>query len=257
MIEITTYELGAPCKIALLSDTHNSKWDPIAKAVASVCPDLICIAGDIFGGNRRSSLEEQENVAPLLRACLDIAPVFCSVGNHEWYLTPEDMDVIRGLGVQLLDNNWAAWQGSGGGTGPAQERRMIIGGFTSELTQSSRICRGRGEPYHPIDLTEKMNAWLDEFETQEGYKLLLCHHPEYYPKYLEGRDIDLVCSGHAHGGQWRFFGRGLFSPDQGLFPKLTSGVHGGDRGKLVISRGLSNLTLIPRINNPREVVCIE
>lgn len=241
MIEITTYETGAPCRIALLSDTHNSKWEPIAKATASICPDVICIAGDIFGGNNRSSLEEQENILPLLRACCDMAPVFCSVGNHEWFLTPEDADIIRGLGVCLLDNSWTEWQG------------MIIGGFTSELTQSSRICRARGEAYRPLDLTEEMNAWLDDFEAQEGYKLLLCHHPEYHAKYLQGRAIDLVLSGHAHGGQWRFFGHGVFSPDQGLFPKLTSGVH----GNLIISRGLSNLKFIPRINNPREVICIK
>jgi len=241
MIEITTYEAGTPCKIAFLSDTHNSKWEPIAKATASVCPDVICIAGDIFGGNRRSSLEEQENIMPLLRACCDIAPVFCSVGKHEWFLTPEDADIIRSLGVCLLDNSWTEQQG------------MIIGGFTSELTQSSRICRARGEAYRPLDLTEQMNAWLDAFASQEGYKLLLCHHPEYYAKYLQGRAIDLVLSGHAHGGQWRFFGRGIFSPDQGLFPELTSGVH----GNLIISRGLSNLKFIPRINNPREVICIE
>ena len=241
MIEITTYETGAPCKIAFLSDTHNSKWEPIAKATASICPDVICIAGDIFGGNRQSSLEEQENILPLLRACCDIAPVFCSVGNHGWFMTPEEADISCGLGVCLLDNSWAEWQG------------MIIGGFTSELTQSSRICRARGEAYRPLDLTEQMNTWLDGFETQEGYKLLLCHHPEYYAKYLQGRAIDLVLSGHAHGGQWRFFGRGVFSPDQGLFPKLTSGVH----GNLIISRGLSNLKVIPRINNPREVICIE
>ncbi|MCR4707908.1 MAG: metallophosphoesterase [Clostridiales bacterium] len=249
MIEITTYEMGAPCRIAFLSDTHNNKWEPIAKATHSLRPDVICIAGDIFGGNRRSSIAEQKNILPLLRACCDMAPVFCSIGNHEWFMTSEDMDVIRGLGVCLLDNSWTAWQGAGRGA----DQGMIIGGFTSELTQSSRICRARGESFHFLDLTEEMNGWLDGFEAQEGYKLLLCHHPEYYPKYLEGRGLDLVLSGHAHGGQWRFFGRGVLSPGQGLFPKLTSGIH----GNMVISRGLSNGTIVPRINNPIEVICIE
>jgi len=244
MIEITTYEAGTPCKIAFLSDTHNSKWEPIAKATASVCPDVICIAGDIFGGNRRSSLEEQENIMPLLRACCDIAPVFCSVGKHEWFLTPEDADIIRSLGVCLLDNSWTEQQG------------MIIGGFTSELTQSSRICRARGEAYRPLDLTEQMNAWLDAFASQEGYKLLLCHHPEYWrlrEPFLAERAIDLVLSGHAHGGQVRLFGRGIYAPGQGLFPRYTGGVY---ENRLVVSRGLSNTTIFPRLFNPPEVVFI-
>lgn len=94
--------------------------------------------------------------------------------------------------------------------------------------------------------------WLDDFERLPGYKILLSHHPEYYPSHLADRNIDLILSGHAHGGQWRFRGHGLFAPGQGWFPRLTSGAH----GKLVISRGLSNTTMIPRINNPPEVVYI-
>ena len=101
--------------------------------------------------------------------------------------------------------------------------------------------------------------WLDEFEQQEGFRLLLCHHPEYYPLYLRERKIGLIFSGHCHGGQWRFYSpihgetRGVFAPGQGLFPKLTSGIHDG---KLVISRGLCNTSFIPRINNPTEIVYI-
>ena len=57
--------------------------------------------------------------------------------------------------------------------------------------------------------------------------------------------------GHAHGGQWRIAGRGIFAPGQGLFPKLTSGIH----DNLVISRGLSNTgNIVPRINNPAEII---
>ena len=84
--------------------------------------------------------------------------------------------------------------------------------------------------------------------------MLLCHHPEYYEKYLKDRPIDLIVSGHAHGGQWRFFGRGVLAPGQGLFPKYTYGVH-DDR--LVIGTGLKKgSVLIPRLFNSPEVVFI-
>ena len=85
-------------------------------------------------------------------------------------------------------------------------------------------------------------------------KVLICHHPEYYPKYLKDMPIDIIVSGHAHGGQWRFFGRGVFAPGQGLFPKYTSGVYDG---RLVVSRGLKKTIIPPRIFNPREVVIID
>ena len=72
--------------------------------------------------------------------------------------------------------------------------------------------------------------------------------------HIKQQDIDLVVSGHAHGGQWRFFGRGVFAPGQGLFPKYTAGVH-DDR--LVISRGLKKTVMPPRIFNPLEIVVID
>ena len=97
--------------------------------------------------------------------------------------------------------------------------------------------------------------WLDGFCRTPGYRILLCHQPEYFDRYLRDYPIDLFVAGHAHGGQWRLFGRGVFAPDQGLFPKYTSGVH---EGRLVISRGLSNtVTPIPRLFNSRELVVVE
>jgi predicted MPP superfamily phosphohydrolase len=81
----------------------------------------------------------------------------------------------------------------------------------------------------------------------------LCHHPEYRDKYLKDRSIDLILSGHAHGGQIRLLGRGLYAPGQGIFPKYTSGIH----ANMIISRGLSNTAgFIPRLFNPREIVYI-
>ena len=94
--------------------------------------------------------------------------------------------------------------------------------------------------------------WLSDFAAQPGFHVLLSHHPEYWP--LIPSSIELVLSGHAHGGQWRFFNRGVFAPSQGWWPKWTKGVY---EGRLVISAGLSNTTWVPRIGNPTEVVYLE
>ena len=134
----------------------------------------------------------------------------------------------------------------------SRQTRLLIGGLTPGVVTKQRKPDWRSDPTPPDPKLE----WLSEFEKQDGCRILLCHHPEYYPTYLADRNIDLVFSGHAHGGQWRLFGRGLIAPGQGLFPRLTSGVHPGAHGKLVISRGMGNGTWIPRINNPCEVVII-
>ena len=82
----------------------------------------------------------------------------------------------------------------------------------------------------------------------------MCHHPEVYRDHVAGRNIDFTVCGHAHGGQIQLFGRGLYAPGQGFFPKLTHGIHDG--GHMMISRGMSNGTRAPRINNPYELILL-
>lgn len=97
-------------------------------------------------------------------------------------------------------------------------------------------------------------SWLESMERQDGYKILLSHHPEYYTRHLKNAAVDLILFGHAQGGQWRISGKGIFASGQGLFPRYTSGVHDG---KLIISRSLSNTKAVPRLgNDPTEIVYI-
>lgn len=88
----------------------------------------------------------------------------------------------------------------------------------------------------------------------DGFRILMCHHPEYYPEHIRRSSIDLTVSGHAHGGQVRLFGQGLYAPGQGILPKYTSGFY--DSGRLLVSKGLSNLTWVPRLWDPCELVLL-
>ena len=120
---------------------------------------------------------------------------------------------------------------------------LYIGGISS------------GRNYHDKRASQKPDiSFILEFEKVSGFKILLSHHPEYYVPLLKDKDIDLIISGHAHGGQIRIGNQGLFAPGQGLFPKYTSGIHDG---KLVVSRGISGTELFPRINNKPEIVYIK
>ena len=64
------------------------------------------------------------------------------------------------------------------------------------------------------------------------------------------RSDDIVFAGHAHGGQWRIFGRGMFAPGQGIFPRYTKGFY----GNLLVSAGAHNSEILPRINNKCEIL---
>ena len=232
--EYTVYaEIPKELKIALCSDLHDNPCEEAIAMLKKNKPDLIAMPGDIF---ERPNAPVQHALA-FMRACAQIAPSVYSLGNHDkaYDDMPEITEKIRKTGVVLLDDDDLFWNG------------IWIGGLTTGF---------RGQAHEGMfDKTPAPNmAWLDDvFCQRAGYKILLCHHPEYYPEYLRERKVQLVLSGHAHGGQWRFFGRGVLAPGQGLLPKYTSGVH---EGRLVISRGMGDHTRIPRLFNPNEIVTI-
>lgn len=254
----TIYTLpSCPVSIALLSDLHNHPFAPIIASLQKHSPDLICITGDVLYGSQPEGneliVEKQENVMPFLRSCASIAPTYLSLGNHEWMLSADDMERIRSTGVVVLDNNWIERDG------------MVIGGLTSGYVTDYRSFRSTqpAEPRYPrrddfygiggVRTDHKPEtAWLVEYCSTPGFHILLSHHPEYYSSIPS--TVDLILSGHAHGGQWRIFGHGLWAPGQGFWPRWTRGAY---EGKLVVSAGLSNTTWVPRIANPTEVVYVE
>ena len=233
--EFTIYaEIPNKLKIALCSDLHDNPYQEAVSLLQQHKPDLIAMPGDI--GERLES--PVQYALEFMRACAKIAPTVYSLGNHDkaYDDRPEIAEKIRQTGVVLLDDDDLFWNG------------VWIGGLTTGF---------RGEAHESMFAkTPPPNLlWLDDvFCQREGYKILLCHHPEYYPEHLRERNIPLILSGHAHGGQWRFFGRGVLAPGQGLFPKYTSGVH---EGRLVISRGMGDHTRIPRLFNQNEIVMIQ
>ncbi len=241
-MDITRYTLItkktiAPTNIAVVADTHDMPTAAILEMLRQESPDMILIPGDLTDSMMDTDNEQlcrnQRRAIAFLKRAAAIAPTFYSVGNHERVISEKNKARINKTGAVLLDDDMVFFGG------------MCIGGLSSGFRGGKQ---GTFRKTPPPDL-----AFLDSFAAQKGFKLLLCHHPEYYPRHIRRRDVDLTVSGHAHGGQWRLGHFGMFAPGQGPFPRYTEGVH---EGRLVISRGLSNHTPIPRIFNRGELVML-
>ncbi len=207
-------------RLAVAADLHNAAWDDVEEDFRSC--DAILVPGDLVNRHVRS----YATAARFLQEAPDYCPVFYSIGNHERKCAYRDTwrKLTETSRVTLLDDELTSFRG------------ITIGGLSS---------RKHGEVN---------TAFLDRMERTEGFRLLMCHHPEVYQEHVAGRNIDFTVCGHAHGGQVQIFGRGLYAQGQGLFPKLTHGIHDG--GKMMISRGMTNSAGVPRINNPLELIIL-
>lgn len=257
--------------IAHISDLHNKDGRQAIESMRNRKPDIIVITGDLVLRRRPKDdmliVQSEKNVLPFLSECAQIATTYMSLGNHEIMLNQDDFDLIAQTGVELLDNRFV------------KTDKYVIGGVTSayvsryrreieEMEAGEKAAEGTKagrylipKPFWRPRMQESDYAWLDTFVKVPRYRILLSHHPEYWcleEPMLSNRDIDLVLSGHAHGGQFRLFGQGFFAPGQGWFPKYTSGIHHGKRGRMIISKGMANTVMVaPRLFNPTEVVYIE
>ncbi len=224
---ITSNKISKNLKVALVADVHGEREELVLEALIQEKPEIIAVCGDLVSRKKVKS----KKALDFLKASSDIAKTYYIFGNHERILKYPTVKEIEDTGAVFLDNNYVTFED------------IYIGGITSPKEIS-----GRGKTPPPNSL------WLEDFEKNKGYKILLSHHPEHYPDYIRKYDIDLVLSGHAHGGHWRFFGQGMFAPGQGIFPKYTSGIYDN---RLVVSRGIADgSTRIPRINNKWELVFI-
>ena len=228
-LTVTEYAIpgtGTDLTLAVVADLHNRRGEETAACVLALSPDACLFVGDLFEAPPRRRHFAFAEAARCLEILAPHCTLFWSRGNHDFTL-PEDLaDTIAHLGVHRLEDDLEPFRG------------VLLGGLTSAYYRKG----------HQPDL-----AFLDRFAAAPGYKILLSHHPEYYDRFIRPRGIHLTVSGHAHGGQWRIFGRGVYAPGQGLFPRYTSGFYDG--GHLLVSRGVKP-SLLPRFGNPREILLV-
>lgn len=220
-------------KILHLSDLHGQSFGKnqshLLKEINTFKPDLIAITGDLF-----DSSYDDEASFDLLEQLTDY-PVYFVTGNHEaWHPLYETLETrLVELGVHILHNEYDI---------------IEIDGQMIEIV-------GIDDPNFGESVDNNLQTSLKQTDSNL-FKLLLSHRPETFEHYVE-KEIDLVLSGHAHGGQFRIpFIGGLIAPDQGFFPTFSEGVHTKNQTTMIISRGLGNSIIPQRLFNRPNLIQI-
>ena len=249
-LELNTYTVGSKelpdafdgYRIAQVSDLHNAEFGDgnqrLLDMLREAEPDMIAITGDLIDSRKT-------NIAVALafaEEAVKIAPCYYVSGNHEARVS-EYRELKAGLeaaGVTVLD-----------------DARVEI-----EISGKSITIIGVNDPSFLADyLTSDaavMDRKLSELSSEDAsFTILLSHRPELFDTYA-AHEMDLVLTGHAHGGQFRLpLIGGLIAPNQGLFPKYDDGLYSEGNTNMIVSRGLGNSIIPFRFNNRPEVVLIE
>lgn len=237
---VVSPKLTAEVRLAVVTDFHSSdNADDVVAMVASCAPDAVLLVGDLFDDDTQN--RPTERTLSLMRQLSAQYPCYYVSGNHEAWTG--EMDALyqqtEEAGVTVL--------------------RMSSGVLTVR-GQRIALC-GIPDPYEMVfsgapDTEEQIRQAMENADSAD-FTVLLAHRPELLAKYAQF-PLDLVVSGHAHGGQVRIPGvlNGLYAPNQGWFPKLAGGAYTQDGTTLIVSRGLAVRTRLPRIFNRPEVVLV-
>lgn len=237
---VASPKLTAEVRLAVVTDFHSSdNADDVVAMVASCAPDAVLMVGDMFDDDTAN--RPTERTLSLMRQLSAQYPCYYVSGNHEAWTG--EMDALyqqtEEAGVTVL--------------------RMSSGVLTVR-GQRIALC-GIPDPYEMVfsgapDTEEQLRQALEDVDSAD-FTVLLAHRPELLAKYAQF-PLDLVVSGHAHGGQVRIPGvlNGLYAPNQGWFPKLAGGAYTQGGTTLIVSRGLAVRTRLPRIFNRPEVVLV-
>ena len=230
-------------RIAQVSDLHNVQMgqgnEDLLDMLRDAKPDIIAITGDLIDSRNTDIAIALQ----FIREAVKIAPCYYVTGNHEQRIEAyaELKTSMEAAGVIVLDDEKLELRRD-------NETITIIGVNDPVFTPN----------YVPEDgevlMQTKLTGLCSEYD---GFTILLSHRPELFEVYV-GADIDLVLSGHAHGGQIRLpLIGGIYAPKQGFFPKYDAGLFSENHTHMIVSRGIGNSAFPFRINNRPEVVLIE
>lgn len=231
-IKLSSRKLNKPLKITQISDFHSNELvniDKLFNKINEFKPDIIVLTGDLIDYKTRDLALAFE----VIRRAKVVTPnVFFVSGNHETnhILENELYNELENNDVLILDNK------------------------TQVIAIENNIINILGAHFYAeeSDFAKLFNGLKDD-----EYNLLLSHSPNRPIWYLNNK-VDLILSGHTHGGQVRLPIIGaIISPGQGLFPKYDKGIFKFGDTILYIDSGLGNSVANLRLFNRIQITNIE
>lgn len=231
-------------RITQVSDLHNAVFGKdnaeLLQALSECEPNIIVMTGDLVDVKHTNI----DIALAFAKGATQIASTYYITGNHEACLPQYDelKTGLESIGVVVLED--ASMQ-----LEYKDEAITLIGLSDPSLTIKEDIF---GEV--PAMVDTKLRGLIGD---KDDYTILLSHRPELFETYVNC-GVDLVLSGHAHGGQFRLpFIGGLVAPNQGLFPQYDAGIYTKGDTNMIVSRGLGNSIIPIRFNNRPEIVLLE
>ena len=246
-------------KMVVISDLHDHEFgkdnEKLIRCVKEQDPEMIILDGDMLNEDSKSDRVPVR----LVKGLAEIAPVYYALGNHELdYIGaaegkkmqkhPENSELVKDLtdaGACVLEEGY---------------RDVEIGGCKVRIGGMYEYAFALDGDNSAENLTGDVRDFLEEFQNTDRYKIMLCHRPDSFV-FGDASDywkIDLVISGHDHGGQVVIpFKGGLYGGDQGWFPPYVHGLYRTGRIRLFVTSGLSSeKQKLPRWNNRPEIAVL-
>lgn len=233
-------------RLAHLTDLHLGPRVPalfleqaVDRAIA-LRPDLMLLTGDYIHTGRGNMQAAARLFDPVVRSQI---PVVGVLGNHDWYGGgPEMAEALVRAGVVMIDNARVFFD--------AAERRL-----TDTPPREALCLAGVGDL---LEDTVDVDAALSGVP-ESAPRLMLAHNPDTaeLPAIAAARPrIDLMVSGHTHGGQVSlpFIGAPIVPSDHGQ--KYAGGLVKGPACPVLVSRGLGMSILPIRFRVPPEIVLL-
>lgn len=227
--------------IAQISDTHYGPYvslrylERMVERVNALQPDLIALTGDYVLHSPRA-IDYGVQVFSKLRARLGIAGV---LGNHDhWEGADEIRGRFAGIDVPLIDNS-----------------RLFLteSGLVSDPSGDAIAIAGLG------DLWEDRPSFAAALEGVPAAmpRVMLSHNPDTAEAHEgDNHRVDLMLSGHTHGGQVSVPGRGALLLPSAYGRKYEGGWCEGPNFSAIVSRGVGMAYLPIRFGVPPEIVLV-
>jgi predicted MPP superfamily phosphohydrolase len=184
-ISIKIDNLSAPLSIAHITDAHIGKvlgrefMQEVVNGANELDADIVVITGDLVDMTPKYAKEKLEPLKELKSRY----GVYYVLGNHEYFDNVAGVvKLIKSFGIKVLDNE-----------------NVVINGCVN-LAGINDIRGERFGVFKP-DIKKALSGRDANLPT-----LLLSHQPKVVEKITDEDRVDLVISGHTHGGQIFPFG---------------------------------------------------